>query len=317
MNRLKISAIAVAVAVLLGACGEIKDEQKVPSTDPNTFAGTFFSMIKPAGTNPSTTGSNVAFNGEKMTVLVNVTQIPGIEAGNLDSVKSVLATDNTAYENVSTSEAEINGIKGVKFEGSLSGRKVAGWAFAIADAIVTVKHVPFDDPDGKLTEAYDASLASFKVTNPDYFKGAPVTPSVENPQATPGDISNTAKPETFENDYMKFTIPRNWESSSTNSESIMLSPMLENTTDAGQGVTIDVMDRHTRSSDLEYAQTHGSKAVLKTYGKTEFATFSIAQAGIQVFIVSSKDKTFMINVSTPSDTLSKKIEEFLGSVVIK
>lgn len=317
MNRFRIIVTIAAIAMLLGACGEIREEQNTPSTDPNAFAGTFFTMVKPAGTNPSVTGSNVAFNGEKMTLLVNVAQIPGTEHGNLDSVKSVLATDNTAYENVTTSEEEINGTKGIRFEGMLSGRKVAGWAFAIADAVVTVKHVPFDDPDGKLTRAYEASLATFMVTNPDYFKGAPVTPPVENPKAAPGDIPGAVKPESFENDYIKFTIPKDWESSSTNSESIMLSPMLENSADAGQGITIDVMDKHTKANDLEFAQSHGSKTTLKTYGKTEFATFTIAQPGIQVFIVSSKDKTFMINVSTPSDVLTKKIEDFLGSVVIK
>lgn len=317
MNKFKTIIALATMAVLLGACGQPKDEDKTQTTSPNAFVGTFFTMVKPTGTNPSVTGNSVAFNGEKMTVLVNVTQIPDTQAGNLDSVKSVLATDNTSYENVSTNETEINGIKGIKFEGSLSGRKVAGWAFAIADAVVTIKHVPFDDPDGKLTEAYEASLATFALTNPDYFKGAPVTPQVENPKASPGDIPGATKPESFENDYIKFTIPKDWESSSTSSESIMVSPMLENSADAGQGVTIDVMDKHTRANDLEYAQTHGSKATLKTYGKTEYATFTIAQVGIQVFIVSSVNNTFMINVSTPSGAITKKIEDFLGSVVIK
>jgi hypothetical protein len=194
---------------------------------------------------------------------------------------------------------------------------MTGWAAALNGAVVAIKTSMTDPTDAKAAELFEKTLASFAITNPDFFTGSGGASGVETPEATPDDLPGSNKPVMYENDAIKIAIPKDWESTSQSQDTIEITPAIDNAADANQGISINIMDRHKMASDLAYAKSLVASAKMEKHGKNDFAAFSIASQGIYVFIASSGGKTIMFTVSTPGEALTPKHQEFLGTVEIK
>jgi hypothetical protein len=171
-------------------------------------------------------------------------------------------------------------------------------------------------------EAFDGSslfekvLNAFVLTNPDYFKGAPLLPDDGNDNPLSGDkIPGEIQP--YKNDYVAFDIPSDWEVPPVSDpKSIMVTPVLDNATDGGEGITVLVMDRHNMDSDLAFSKSFVTKAEWVEYGKNKFARFMIANQGVQNFVISNDQYTYMITITTNKAELVEKYAKFLESIVL-
>jgi hypothetical protein len=273
--------------------------------------------MKPFGTDPVKEGDRYAFIGDKFSVVIEYARSPEASFGNVNAAKSFVDSQPGMPKTASSTERMVSGVNGIFFTVQENGGIMMGWAAALNGAVVAVKTSATDPSDANATELFEKTLASFAITNPDFFKDSGGTPSVETPEATPDDLPGSNKPAMFENDLLRIAIPRDWESTSQSQDTIEITPAIDNAVDANQGISINIMDRHKMASDLAYAKSLVASAKMEKHGKNDFASFSIASQGIYVFIASSRDKTIMFTVSTPGESLTPKHLEFLGTVEIK
>ena len=299
--------LALMMTFSLVACGEDSKTNSIPSGTAK-FTGNYYIADRITDTDPVLIGNFYRYDKEADNLSVQILPMPGITASDVERTRTVL--DNFAKNliDVSISEYNKNGQKGLVLSGTIDGKEKRFFTLPINDAAIIISADPIDKSKYDGSSAFERIVNSFVVTNVNFIKEAKnpdQPPNVNGGQSTP-------KPVEFKNDYMKFTVPDGWEVVSGQSlDQVSVTPVTENQNESAQGISIVAMPKHAKGSDMEYARTLGSRPDEATYGKNSFAKFFIASVGAYNFVISNQTNTYLITITI--DKMNEKMEKFLKS----
>lgn len=313
MKRIiSVLLLVMVSASMFAACGQTQESAKeADATDPNLFYGTYFATKRIDGATFSQTGNDYLISNDNGTISIKVLPLPGLTVVDTERTRNVLDAFSNGLIDISVDPIQVDGRKALVMKGKRDNLFFRHVCIAMTDAVCIISSQPKSKENDMI---FDQILASFKLTNEGYFKGFDFSSVPGNSSDTTAD---TAKPSKYENDYYSFVTPQDWEVSAGQSGSCIITPVAGNSNDAMQGITIDVMQKHDRESDLAFAQISGSKPKSVAIGENTYAFFSIASINTQNYIISKGDKTYLITITTNSDKLSTKLSQFMDSLVFK
>lgn len=317
MNR-KILSVLFAIAALVmvfASCGQPQEDSSVSTVDdPSVYSGTFFSVARLDGAQFVQTGNDFSRSNETGLISIRAIILPGMTSDDVEKTRAVLDGFAVDMIDISVDPVEVGGRKALMMAGKKKDVTFKYVVLPITDAVCVISNEPSSNGDNS---DFEKVLESFKVSNPDFFKGSIGKESETEPGNSKDASSGQPAFQSFKNDYYSFSAPQDWEVVAGDSGSCLITPVDASSMNIMQGISIDVMPKHNRESDLAYAQISGSKPISATYGQNTFAQFYIASINTYNFIVSKGDKTYMIAVTSNSDQLSEKVREFLKTLVFK
>lgn len=317
MNRKIMSVLfaIVAMVVVFTSCGQPAEDSSVSTADnPSVYSGTFFSVTRLDGAQFVQTGNDFSRSDETGLISIRTIILPGVTSDDVEKTRAVLDGFASGMIDISVNPVEVDGRQALMMIGKKKDVTFKYVVLPITDAVCVISNEPVSNGNNA---DFEKVLESFKVNNPDFFKGSIGKESETEPGNSKDISSGQPAFQPFKNEYYSFSAPQDWEVIAGDNGSCLITPIDASSLDIMQGISIDVMPKHNRESDLAYAQISGSKPVSATYGQNTFAQFYIASINTYNFIISKDDKTYMIAVTSNSDQLSEKVREFLKTLVFK
>ena len=312
-KRMMSVLLVLSVAMVFASCGQSQETASVSTADdPNVFSGTYFTIDRLEGAPFTQTGNDFSRSNENGLISVRAVPLPGITASDAERTRSVLDGFSGGMIDISVTSVKVDGKQALMMAGKKNDVMFKYVSLALSDAVCIISNEPASNSN---ESDFNRVLESFKVKNSDYFKGSSGTTPGTTTKPTQTDTSQ--KPQTYKNDYYSFSTPQEWEITPGDNGSCLITPLDASSQNVMQGISIDVMPKHNRESDLAYAQVSGSKPTSVTYGANTYAQFYIAIINTYNFIVTKGDKTYMIAVTSSSDQLSEKVKMFLKTLVFK
>lgn len=315
MKKRMLSVLLVlSVVTVFASCGQSQETSSVSTVDdPNAFSGTYFTIDRLVGAPFAQTGNDFSRSNENGLISIRAIPLPGITPSDVERTRSVLDGFSAGMIDISVTPTKVDGRQALMMAGKKNDVTFKYVSLALTDAVCIISNEPVSNSS---ESDFNRVLQSFKVINPDFFKGS----VGKEPENVPGNSKDSVLQPTFQsykNDYYAFSAPPDWEITPGDNGSCLITPLDASSQNVMQGISIDMMPKHNRESDLAYAQVSGSKPTAVTYGANTYAQFYIATINTYNFIVTKGDKTYMIAVTSSSDQLAEKVKEFLKTLVFK
>lgn len=306
--------LVMSVAIAFVSCGGSQENSSVSTIDDqNVYAGTFFTVGRLEGAQFTQTGNDFSRSNDNGLISIKTISLPGIMPADVEKTRDVLDGFSDGMIDISVNPIKVDGRDALAMVGKKNDITFKYVALPLTDAVCLISNEPITKDN---ESDFEKVLGSFKVINQDFFKGY-IGKESEN---VPGGSKNNppqSPMQSYKDESFSFSVPQEWEITSSNKGSCLITPVDTSSPNVMQGISIDIVPKHNRESDLAYAQSSGSKATTVTYGSNTFAQFYIASINTYNFIMSKNDKTCMITVTSNSDQISEKVKEFLKTLVIK
>lgn len=337
IKKASLSFLLVLLLTLV-SCGE-----KVESNLGNTMSGDFFKIDYPVGFSTSKLESGGILKGKDFTINIDVEPFAAAREGDNKSIESKTDSIKSGLKEYDIKETAA----GVIITGDTDKGKGIVLISPIDFYIVNVYTAPTPNSKSGFDLAYDI-IKTFEITNPDYFLQKEIeknnnlaveddNPTRESNSAeSPENVSevddteiennemvDSPKDEIFENEHLKFTIPKEWELTSDDSRITVLEPRIGSNLDVlsfsiqyvnlGDSISFDDFVSGIQS------QTNGKKRTSQ-YGKTKYQVIqSSHNTYYEYHLITGVDSSnqIMISLITISNSIPEDAIRIIESIEIK
>ncbi len=332
IKRISLSFLLVLVLMFV-SCTE-----KVELKFENTMSGDFFKIDYPTGFSTSKLESGGIIKGNDFTINIDVEPFAAAREGSFKSIESKTDSIKSGLKEYKLEEIT----SGVIITGDTEKGKGIVLLSPLDFYIVNVYTAPTPNSKSGFDLAYNI-IKTFEVTNPDFFLQKEIennndvalegnnsndentlTEDQENIPDNNGNIeTDSSKDELFENEHLKFTIPKEWELTSDDSRVTVLEPKI--------GSNLDVLSFSIQYVDLGdtitfddfvagiQSQTNGKKRTSQ-YGGIKYQVIqSSHNTYFEHHLITSIDSTnqIMVSLVTVSNTIPEGATKIIESIELK